>query len=183
LFLSIKHFNDDKELALMQIEKDFSAILCLSNRLQCDEEIRAAAAEFGAGKELFEDVYGPDSITYEVVKGFVKNKGYNLGDFPDFVDDVDLLKIAVTNSKELLSCSWVPAWVKSDAEICYYAVVKGNILQLEYVSSTLKSNAIFVAAVLSAKPNAAKYFSATQIQSAAVLGKIPEKKFLEMIKN
>jgi hypothetical protein len=104
-------------------------------------------------------------------------------DFPDFVDDVDLLKIAVTYSKELLSCSWVPAWVKSDAEICYYAVIKGNILQLEYVSSTLKSNAIFVAAVLSAKPNAAKCFSATQIQSAAGLGKIPEKKFLEMIKN
>lgn len=183
LFLSIKHFNDDKELALMQIEKDFSTILCLSDRLQKDEDIRAAAAEFGAEKSFLEDVYGVDSITYEVVKGFVKKKGYNLGDFSDFVDDVELLKIAVMNSKELLSCSWVPAWVKADAEICYYAVVKGNILQLEYVSSTLKSNAIFVAAVLSAKPNASKYFTATQIQSASALGKIPEKKFFEMIKN
>lgn len=179
LFRTTDYFIEDKEVVCLQLEKRYESFRNLSEAFRSDEDVRIKLIESGAPYQFVSEFIPKDEFTYQLVETFVRKKGYNLEFFDEFYDNRELWKIAVTNSKEILLESWVPAWVKKDPEICYYAIAKGNIAMLPAVDESLRNLPVFIAAILTVKPKMEKHWNVELVSKAKELGKVSEKKYLE----
>lgn len=179
LFRTTDYFIEDKEIVCLQLERRYNSFRNLSEAFRADEDVRIKLIESGAPYQFVSEFIAEEEFNYRLVEAFVRKKGYNLKCFERFYNDRALWKIAVTNSKEILLESWVPAWVKKDPEICYYAIAKGNIAMLPAVDESLRNLHIFIAAILTVKPKMEKYWNIELVSKAKELGKVSEKKYLE----
>lgn len=183
LFRTTDYFIEDREIVCLQLERRYESFRNLSEAFKADEDIRVKLIESGAPYEFVSQYIAEDEFSYRLVEAFVRQKGYNLEYFKRYYEDRELLKIAVLNSREFLFSSWLPAWVTKDPEICYYAIAKGNITMLPAVDESLRNSLIFIAAVLTVKPKADKFWDIELVSKAKELGKVSEQKYMEYWKN